>query len=184
MSLSVKPGSRFPMKSLASQDNIPVSHEGKSVQLGMELFAKRRDRSVDDINPSPKRPKLEQGINNLKKSESPQKSYGESNKVTVFVCHQCRRIHHKSDGARCTLLKGSESEVVERCPLWFCEWCYKTNYGESLSNALRRMEWGEGHDEYEKYAWVCPRCRGICTCTKCHERHQSKEGLYILRLIH
>lgn len=181
MSLTAKPGSRFPMKSLVAQDNIPVSHEGKSVQLGMELFAKRRDRSDRDADPPPKRSKLEQGINNLKKSESPQKGYGESNKPHVFLCHQCGRIRQKSDGARCTFLKESESEAVERCPLWFCEWCHKRNYGETLLVALSRMEWVEGHDEYEKYTWICPHCRGICTCAKCHERRQLKEGLYILR---
>ena len=182
MSTSTKSPSRSPMKSLNAHENIPLSQPRKFVQLGMELFAKKRERENLEIipNPPPKKAKLNDAVSDLDKFELSRCTTREFTEQEFARCHHCRKYIHQGHGARCTLLRKTKSQAVERCPFWYCEQCYKSHYNEPLLFALSKMTWIEGHDKDEEYTWICPHCRGSCICKAGQKKFELAKELYLL----
>ncbi|CAA7043450.1 unnamed protein product [Microthlaspi erraticum] len=67
--------------------------------------------------------------------------------ATFKSCHQCRRPKH---------VYGSCLTVG--CRIMFCPPCLKFRYGEILEAVVANNN------------WLCPRCRGVCSCSYCREK--------------
>jgi Zinc-finger domain of monoamine-oxidase A repressor R1 len=152
---------RSPMKSLNSQENIPIPSPKKSIQLGIEAFTKKRDIQNVDSNSNPQ----------IKKLKS---ITGESITVTngpereTVVCHQCKQHIQVPMSIQCTFVK--KRGGMKRCTIRYCHRCLSKRYGEKTKDIKEKREMEEGHVREEGYTWSCPSCRGICNCSYCRKR--------------
>uniref|UniRef100_A0A7N0ZXI7 Zinc-finger domain-containing protein n=1 Tax=Kalanchoe fedtschenkoi TaxID=63787 RepID=A0A7N0ZXI7_KALFE len=102
-------------------------------------------------------------------------------------CHQCRGPLTSATGwVSCTKMKKSKI-----CPMLVCRRCLKDRYGERMEGTqiiqkvIRNQETVD--EPMELTDWVCPKCRGICNCSRCQikrgEKPTGRKGLEDLMTI-
>lgn len=159
---------RAPMKPLNPQDNIPFPPPRKSIQLGIEVFVKKREREICDASPSPQIKKIKTDIgDSVTVKSSPAKE--------SVICHQCRRHVHPYLSIHCTCLKNSGSAqkpIQQRCTVAYCDRCLANRYNENVETVLAHSKMTGEHIHDAGYTWSCPVCRGICNCSPCRKRMQ------------
>lgn len=158
---------RSPMTSLHSQENIPQlqSPPKKSIQLGIEAFATKRERENGE------HPRIKK----LKSPNDAETSQSGQSAVPSVICHQCRQHVHPHLSVRCTKLKktgGAKNPGTKRCTSIYCQRCVANRYNERLADIIEDVQSkSEGHDPEAGYCWSCPACRGVCNCSLCRKKN-------------
>jgi hypothetical protein len=157
---------RSPMKTLKPHENIPFPPPAqKSIQLGIEVFMKKRERENLDVDPNPRIQKLKAVIrDSITVKGSPAKQ--------TVACHQCRRHVHPYLSIHCTALKKSgsaQNPSQRRCAVTYCDQCLANRYNEKVETILAHFETSDAHVHDAGYSWSCPVCRGICNCGPCRK---------------
>src|ERR1700738_2427273 len=163
---------RSPMKSLFPNENIPLSVPPKSIQLGIESFTKKRERSnLENPNPRLKKVKVNGETVFVNNGEAiMEKDVAVDDRV---ICHQCRQHVFSHLAVRCTGLKKAGSKnnpVTKRCPIAYCRRCLENRYDEKIVDITAKNDNAEGHVADAGYTWSCPSCRKECNCSVCRKK--------------
>ncbi|KAF9501951.1 hypothetical protein BDN71DRAFT_1438703 [Pleurotus eryngii] len=115
--------------------------------------------SVEIPTPSTKRAKLSSSATSLASLQSTipaqnQENTAPGNVSSEFYCHQCNRKYNKEDAVDCfgVTAKG-------QCMAKYCKRCLINRYGENASHLKIA----------EARTYKCPRCRGVCNCSRCRK---------------
>jgi hypothetical protein len=168
MSSTTQRSTRSPMKSLSRHDNIPLSSQ-KPIQLGIEVFTKKREREKFDSSPNDRIKKIKNEIGEPVATIPQQNG---TDKEIAF-CHQCRQPTQTSQVVQCTVLRrfGSVSiPISKRCGWQYCNRCLVNRYHENIAIIRGQHGLRPGHVNDAGYTWSCPCCREICNCSTCRKK--------------
>ncbi|KAF8222939.1 hypothetical protein L208DRAFT_1319609 [Tricholoma matsutake] len=171
------PPSPFPLSrysSLSCKENAPLT----SANL---LFRKRKlsDPNASSISSTKKKKliagtPLKTGSIPALLTSAPSASADFPNGFTY--CHQCSRKRDISAVIHCTkkeiiTSKNKTATKELRCKVSLCRACLKNRYGEDLDTLIAQKSIGKDkeHVNTENYTFKCPKCHGICNCSRCRK---------------
>ncbi|KAF4567629.1 Zinc-finger domain-containing protein [Pleurotus pulmonarius] len=144
--------------------SVRLKENSNSTRVSMQHtpVTKRKLANVPSVEipiPSAKRAKLSSSATSLASLQSMipvqnQENTAPGNVSSEFYCHQCNRKYNKEDAVECfgVTAKG-------RCMAKYCKRCLINRYGEDAGH-LKIAEAG---------TYKCPRCRGVCNCSRCRK---------------
>ncbi|KAJ8696420.1 hypothetical protein PTI98_006292 [Pleurotus ostreatus] len=144
--------------------SVRLKENSNSMRASMQQtpVSKRKLDNVPSVEisiPSAKRTKLSSSATSLASLQSMlpaqnQENTAPGNVSSEFYCHQCNRKYNKEDAVDCFGITAKG-----RCMAKYCKRCLINRYGEDAGH-LKIAEAG---------TYKCPRCRGVCNCSRCRK---------------